>query len=45
MVKLLAELHGGTVAVQSTVGEGSSFIVWLPMRLPGGTAAEAKAAK
>jgi signal transduction histidine kinase/CheY-like chemotaxis protein len=32
MVKQLAELHGGTVAVQSVVGEGSCFIVWLPMR-------------
>ena len=32
MVKLLAELHGGTVAVESTVGEGSCFAVWLPLR-------------
>jgi CheY-like chemotaxis protein len=32
MVKLLAELHGGTVAVESTVGEGSRFTVWLPVR-------------
>jgi PAS domain S-box-containing protein len=32
MVKLLTELHGGTVAVQSTVGEGSRFISWLPIR-------------
>ncbi len=32
MVKLLAELHGGTVAVQSAVGEGSCFTVWLPLR-------------
>jgi PAS domain S-box-containing protein len=31
MVKLLAELHGGTVAVQSAVGEGSRFTVWLPL--------------
>jgi PAS domain S-box-containing protein len=34
MVKLLAELHGGTVAVQSSVGEGSCFTVWLPLRAP-----------
>jgi signal transduction histidine kinase/DNA-binding response OmpR family regulator len=34
MIKLLAELHGGTVAVESTVGEGSCFTVWLPLRLP-----------
>ena len=32
MVKLLAELHGGSVAVESAVGEGSSFAVWLPLR-------------
>jgi CheY-like chemotaxis protein/anti-sigma regulatory factor (Ser/Thr protein kinase) len=32
MVKLLAELHGGTVAVESTVGHGSCFTVWLPIR-------------
>jgi CheY-like chemotaxis protein len=35
MVKLLAELHGGAVAVQSAVDEGSSFTVWLPIRAPG----------
>ena len=34
MVKLLAELHGGTVAVESAVGEGSRFTVWLPVRAP-----------
>jgi len=32
MVKLLAELHGGGVAVQSGLGEGSTFTVWLPLR-------------
>ncbi len=32
MVKLLAELHGGVVAVESAVGEGSCFTVWLPIR-------------
>ena len=32
LVKLLAELHGGTVAVASAVGEGSSFTVWIPLR-------------
>jgi signal transduction histidine kinase/CheY-like chemotaxis protein len=32
MVKLLADLHGGTVAVESTVGKGSRFSVWIPMR-------------
>jgi PAS domain S-box-containing protein len=32
MVKLLAELHGGAVAVASAVGEGSCFTVWLPLR-------------
>jgi signal transduction histidine kinase/CheY-like chemotaxis protein len=32
MVKLLTDLHCGTVAVESTLGEGSTFIVWLPFR-------------
>ena len=32
MIKVLAELHGGTVAVQSSVGAGSRFTVWLPFR-------------
>src|SRR3954462_3676494 len=39
MIKLLAELHGGTVAVQSAVGEGCRFSVWLPIREPEFTAA------
>jgi PAS domain S-box-containing protein len=33
MVKLLAELHGGGVAVESEVDDGSCFSVWLPLRL------------
>jgi PAS domain S-box-containing protein len=32
MVKQLAELHGGTVAVASAIGEGAQFAVWLPIR-------------
>ena len=31
MVKLLTELHGGVVGVESAVGEGSCFTAWLPM--------------
>jgi signal transduction histidine kinase/CheY-like chemotaxis protein len=34
MVKLLADLHGGTVAVASAAGEGCRFTVWLPFRTP-----------
>jgi CheY-like chemotaxis protein/two-component sensor histidine kinase len=33
MVKLLAELHGGTVAVTSAEGEGARFAAWLPLRM------------
>jgi CheY-like chemotaxis protein len=43
MVKLLAELHGGTVAAESAVGEGSGFTVWLPLRASEGTEEAAKA--
>ena len=32
MVKLLAELHGGTVAVASSEGGGACFAAWLPLR-------------
>jgi len=42
MVKQLAELHGGAVAMQSTPKAGSTFTVWLPWRetanLPAGAA-------
>jgi PAS domain S-box-containing protein len=33
MVRQLAELHGGTVAVASFEGTGSRFVVWLPIRI------------
>jgi DNA-binding response OmpR family regulator/two-component sensor histidine kinase len=32
MVKQLAELHGGSVAVSSAEGEGACFAAWLPLR-------------
>ena len=41
MVKQLVEIHGGTVAVASSVGNGSRFAAWLPLR---GAAAPAPAA-
>jgi PAS domain S-box-containing protein len=34
MVKQLAQLHGGTVAVASAAGEGARFAAWLPLRMP-----------
>ena len=43
MVKLLADLHGGAVAVRSAVGEGSCFTVWLPLREPRSTSERARA--
>jgi signal transduction histidine kinase len=33
MVKQLAELHGGTVAVTSSVAGGTRFVAWLPLRI------------
>jgi PAS domain S-box-containing protein len=39
MVKLLADLHGGSVAVESAVGKGSRFTVWIPMRTGHGVGA------
>lgn len=32
MVRQLAELHGGTVAVASAEGQGARFAAWLPLR-------------
>ena len=32
MVRQLVEIHGGTVAVASSVGQGSRFAAWLPLR-------------
>jgi PAS domain S-box-containing protein len=43
MVKLLAELHGGAVAVESAVDKGSCFTVWLPLRAAEGAAHPGKA--
>jgi PAS domain S-box-containing protein len=43
MVKQLAELHCGAVAVESAVGEGSRFTVWLPVRETEHESASAKA--
>ena len=32
MVKLLTDLHDGVVAVESAVGKGAAFTVWIPVR-------------
>jgi PAS domain S-box-containing protein len=49
MVKRLAELHGGAVAIQSVADKGSTFTVWLPWRgqadMPAVTALPEPAAK
>jgi len=34
MVKVLTELHGGALSVESDEGKGSCFTVWLPVRAP-----------
>ena len=34
IARSFAELHGGTVCVDSAIGEGSCFRVWLPLRAP-----------
>ncbi|MEO5937334.1 MAG: PAS domain S-box protein, partial [Terriglobales bacterium] len=34
MVKLLVELHGGVVAVESAPEKGSRFSIWLPLSAP-----------
>ena len=30
LVREIAELHGGSVAVRSSVGTGSAFTLWIP---------------
>ena len=40
LVKQMAELHGGSVAVCSSEGEGTRFSVWLPIRNSAQTLAE-----
>ncbi len=44
MVKLLAELHGGSVAVSGAEGKGACFAVWLPLRAAGAAALAAASA-
>jgi two-component system phosphate regulon sensor histidine kinase PhoR len=34
LVKRIVERHGGDVRVQSRVGEGSTFTVYLPLSAP-----------
>jgi DNA-binding response OmpR family regulator len=40
----MAELHGGTLTAESTVGEGSRFVVALPVVKPDGEVGEARPA-
>jgi sensor histidine kinase regulating citrate/malate metabolism len=34
LVKSLIELHGGTLKINSHIGDGTSFVCMLPMKLP-----------
>jgi len=35
LVKMVITLHGGEIMVESTEGQGSCFLVWLPLMPPG----------
>ena len=35
IVRQIAESHGGHIRLQSKVGVGSSFVIWLPVAAPG----------
>jgi two-component system, OmpR family, sensor kinase len=43
IARLLAELQGGTVAVESTLGRGSTFTLWLPRAEPPASSVQAAA--
>ena len=38
IVKRIAETHGGSVELESQVGRGSTFRLWLPVQPPGARA-------
>jgi signal transduction histidine kinase len=40
ITRKLLERLGGSVTVQSNYGEGSTFSVYLPLRVPAGSASE-----